>query len=352
MGLPLAPLLANWFVSKIERGILSDKKHDRYKPVFYRRYVDDIFAIFNNPADRDSFLDALNSAHPNLSFTMETTSDALPFLDVEVSIKDGYYNTRVYRKPTNTGVVLNFESMAPLKWKKALVMGMLNRAYKLTSSLTYFQAEVENIKSSLRKNRYPDRFVNQICDHFIALHKIDQSSFPKTDIIVDGKPKDEKLNFLTIPFVGRPSQKLQHVISTEMKKMNISILASYTTTKVRSYFNLKDRCPKLFTSNVVYKYTCLRDEDTAYVGETRRQLFRRIEDHRGKDQNSAVFNHLQNCLICQSTDNICHQFTVLERCTPQNLLSYEALFIAKLRPVLNTQLGPTKGTAVTLRLYN
>ena len=109
--------------------------------------------------------------------------------------------------------------------------------------------------------------------------------------------------------------------------------------------------PEILYSNVVYTYTCLRDEDTAYVGETRRQ-FRRVEDHGGKDQSSAVFNHLYNFSIFQSTDNICQQFKILQKCTPKNLLSFEALLIAKLRPVLNTQLGPTKGVAVTLRLYN
>ena len=138
--------------------------------------MDDIFAEFTSSSDRDRFFTLLNSSHPNLQFTMETTSDALPFLDVEISAKDGMYNTRIYRKPTNTGVLLNFECIAPLKWKKALVMGMLNKSFKLSSSLSNYESEVENIKSSLRKNGYPDRLVSKLCDQFTESNNIIQSS--------------------------------------------------------------------------------------------------------------------------------------------------------------------------------
>ena len=352
MGLPLAPLLANWFVSKIERNIFSDSKNNQCKPIFYKRYVDDIFAVFTNSSDRDRFFTVLNSSHPNLQFTMEITTDALPFLDVEITAKDGMYNTRVYRKPTNTGVLLNFESIAPLKWKKALVRGMLNKAYKLSSSLACFKSETEIIKSSLRKNSYPDRFITKLCDNFIESNNIAKSSFPHVPAGTNTRSKDKKSNFFTIPYVGKASIKLQRQIAAEMERMQISVFGSYTTTKTSSYFNLKDKCPTLFTSNVVYEFTCLRDEGTAYIGETRRQLFRRVSDHAGKDKNSAVFNHLYNCSVCQSTKSICGQFKILQKCTPQNLLSFESLLIAKHRPVLNTQLGPGNRPAVTLTLYN
>ena len=43
MGSPLAPLLANWFVSKLETNLLNE-----IQPKMYTRYVDDIFTIFPN----------------------------------------------------------------------------------------------------------------------------------------------------------------------------------------------------------------------------------------------------------------------------------------------------------------
>ena len=68
------------------------------------RYVDDIFCVFN--ADFHSFLAKLNSLHPNLRFTYELWSDGrLPFLDVEISITNGNFESWVYRKNTNTNVI-------------------------------------------------------------------------------------------------------------------------------------------------------------------------------------------------------------------------------------------------------
>lgn len=72
MGSPLAPLLAEWFVSNIECKIFE--RDIPFKPLFYKRYVDDIFAIFKCIDDRDAFFDLLNNSHRNLTFTMETTT--------------------------------------------------------------------------------------------------------------------------------------------------------------------------------------------------------------------------------------------------------------------------------------
>ena len=48
-----------------------------FKPVFYRRYVDDIFA------HADKFKEYLLSKHPNINFSIEEEKDGCsPFLDV------------------------------------------------------------------------------------------------------------------------------------------------------------------------------------------------------------------------------------------------------------------------------
>ena len=50
---------------------------------FYRRYVDDTFALFNTEQDALSFFSYINSQHPNIKFTMEREENQkLSFLDV------------------------------------------------------------------------------------------------------------------------------------------------------------------------------------------------------------------------------------------------------------------------------
>jgi hypothetical protein len=350
MGSPLAPLLAEWFISKIENDIL--KKDRACNPVIYKRYVDDVFAIFKCEDDRDKFFSLLNAAHPNLEFTMETSTNFLPFLDTAVTIKNDHFETRVYRKPTNTGVVLNYHSVAPRKWKKSLVKCMLTRAYRVSSNMELFQSELETIRKIFKANSYPSRLIETVISDFIKSHSINEESFETNIVQQKEKAADSKKKvFLKIPFVGRPSSRLQRRIQEQLQNDDLRIKVAFSTTKVGEYFSLKSKCSTLFKSNVVYKFTCSRDRSTTYIGETQRHLFKRIQDHRGDDKNSAIFNHLYQCNQCQNVKNIAASFEILKHCTSTNIGSMEALLISKHWPSLNIQLGPGRGTIVSLTLY-
>ena len=46
MGLPLGPTIANFFLAILENRIFKNK--NQHSPKFYLRYVDDVFAVFEN----------------------------------------------------------------------------------------------------------------------------------------------------------------------------------------------------------------------------------------------------------------------------------------------------------------
>ena len=84
MGSPNAPISANIFLAFKESQWLQECPHE-YKPLHYKRYVDDTFVIFNNSEQSQQFLDYLKRQHPNTKFTCETQQDsALSFLDMNV----------------------------------------------------------------------------------------------------------------------------------------------------------------------------------------------------------------------------------------------------------------------------
>ena len=68
MGSPLASVLANLFMGHHKKRWLENYSSDIE---FYRRYVDDTFALFNTEQDALSFFSYINSQHPNIKFTME-----------------------------------------------------------------------------------------------------------------------------------------------------------------------------------------------------------------------------------------------------------------------------------------
>ena len=70
MNSPLGTNLANAFLCFHEQVWLNDCPED-FKPVYYRRYVDDIFALFCSPDHLEKFTNYLNSKHKNIKFTYE-----------------------------------------------------------------------------------------------------------------------------------------------------------------------------------------------------------------------------------------------------------------------------------------
>ena len=55
MGSPLGPSLANAFLRFHEQIIWLNDYPEDYKPVYYRRYVDDIFALILSPDHLEKF---------------------------------------------------------------------------------------------------------------------------------------------------------------------------------------------------------------------------------------------------------------------------------------------------------
>ena len=118
-------------------------EYEGVRPSFYRRYVDDSFAVFENKEDSFSFLEYLNTKHQNITFTKELNVDGkLPFLDVLVENKNTF-TTSVYHKPTFTGLLTNFRSFIPLGYKIRLIKTLLDRIYKINNTGKGFH---ENVK--------------------------------------------------------------------------------------------------------------------------------------------------------------------------------------------------------------
>ena len=71
MGSPLGSTLANIFLCYHKRNWLKDCPKD-FKPVYYKRYVDDIFVLFNKPEHAQFSLEYMNKKHKNMTFSIET----------------------------------------------------------------------------------------------------------------------------------------------------------------------------------------------------------------------------------------------------------------------------------------
>ena len=142
MGSCLGPTFANAFLCYHEVNWLNDC-NPAFKPVYYRRYVDDTFLLFNDRTHIPLFLDYLNSKHPNIKFTFEIEENSkLSFLDVMITRESGSIISSVFRKPTFTGLGTNFRSFIPEVFKINYIITLFNRCYNLSSNWFQFDSEI------------------------------------------------------------------------------------------------------------------------------------------------------------------------------------------------------------------
>ena len=84
MGSPLGPALANIFLCYDETTWLKNCSKS-FKPVYYKRYVDDIFVLFEKPEQVLWFVNYTNKRHINTKFSFETEKDnCFSFLNVKI----------------------------------------------------------------------------------------------------------------------------------------------------------------------------------------------------------------------------------------------------------------------------
>ena len=71
----------HFYVSMNRFGLMNE-----FKPVYYRRYVDNIFVLFCWPDHLEKFKSYLNSKHRNIRFTCgKEQNNSVPFLEVLIT---------------------------------------------------------------------------------------------------------------------------------------------------------------------------------------------------------------------------------------------------------------------------
>ena len=253
MGSPLGPLMVSTFMCSSEEKLA----HENKLPDFYRRYVDDIFALVPDLAAATDFLSVLNDAHPAIQFTMETAvNNSLPFVGMVITKTDNRFNTCVYRKNTNKGLLLHYQSHVDNRYKRSLMRTMLDRAKRLSSSPDLFSKECQDLKTVFLKLKYP--------------------------VLIILPFKDQK-----------SADSVRRQLSDLGKKIDRVLQPVFTSRKISEDLKVTETKPSLVNQQcVVYEFKC-NSCDTNYIGYTSRHLHLRIEEHKY----SVIGKHLKTNTI-------------------------------------------------------
>ena len=144
--------------------------------------------------------------------TVEEENDhQLPFLDVCVKRElDGTLSTSVYRKPTYSGLLMKYDSFVPIEFKRSIIYGLVNRAWRICSSETNFQRDVDYLKCLFSANGYPERFVVKCVKTVINRKGL--------DVVSPVYGPERKPVFISLPYCGTNSLQLKRQLKRILLK--------------------------------------------------------------------------------------------------------------------------------------
>ena len=88
----------------------------------------------------------LNDSHPSINFTVELAENGkLPLA----------WRQRYAKKPTDTGLLLHYQSHVDVRYKQSLLKKMLNCVFKLSSTWQLFHLECERLTQTFSRLQYP-----------------------------------------------------------------------------------------------------------------------------------------------------------------------------------------------------
>ena len=198
MGTKMAVAFANIFMNAIEREIIRLSPN---KPLVWKRYIDDIFSLWNiDKKDIGSFIELANNHHPTIKFTAEISDTEIALLDT--CVYKGYrfesesiLDVRTHFKPTESFQYTEYSSCHPPGVRKGFIKGEALRLLRTNSSEETFEENIKQFKRKLRARGYPDNLSEKI---------LSEVKFSERSSALQNKEKTHKR---ILPFVTeyRPS---------------------------------------------------------------------------------------------------------------------------------------------------
>lgn len=362
MGNRLAPPVAIAFMHAFESSFLASITE---KPIFYVRYIDDIFGIWTHGIDRlNHFFNLMNCHNPSIQLTLEHTemTGKLAFLDTMLTIHpSGAYSTELYFKPMTAPIILHFTSAHPMSTKRAVLNAEIQRAMRVSSDQHAVDRSLNAITRLFIHNGYPENIIQRTI-------RTNKYNFRRG--IHQEKHRHKKS---TAHQNDRVYMRLPYINETIVRRVNgilrsckapikpVWINENAIHTMLISSALTSPSCPsgnrhchtctnglmnKCHTKNVIYKITCKLCEamhlNVAYVGECTRPVRYRFNEHLSNARLRKVDTPLGEHILHAHTDisnsdvNKSFHIEILDKgkdCAEVKIK--ESIHIRNLKPSLN-----------------
>ena len=166
-------------------------------------------------------------------------------------------------------------------------MGPLFRCFNASSCEETLNIGLERIRTKFVSNGYPESIVESKIDYMIE-HNFKP---PKSEKDVD------KIYYFRCKFTDFKCDKIAQKMRTLIQKLFPKFLfrVAFSQIKLENFIHrrLKHQLDPFEKSGLVYDFTCCCMQ--RYIGETKRTLRVRVQEHSTSDKNSAIYQHIRSC---------------------------------------------------------
>lgn len=204
----VSPTLAMLALSYLEIRFREDHPliFDTLK--YSARYLDDIIVVITSDDYDMSIISSKIYQDIFILEQTEVTRSEKPFLDVELSIKQGNIHWKIYRKPGNAYCYPHFKSYMPYHIKTGFIYAEMVRIFERCKSVKDAEADLQLFKERLCLRGYKNRFIEK------ALKRKQSTS----------KPQEQIKHWKVIPYIEGCSNKyLLETLSYNKEEYKISL---------------------------------------------------------------------------------------------------------------------------------
>jgi hypothetical protein len=257
MGSPISSIIADIFLHYYENMFIKHLFESK-NIIYYSRYVDDIFIIYDNTmTDPDNLTNSVNNIHKDIIFkSTSETNNQINFLDLLIIRNESSIEIDIYRKPYTTDTTINLFSNHPIEHKLAAYRYYLTRMNSLPISTTRKQKEWTTIQHIAKTNNFPHTTIQK-------LNRSIQTKLNDHTIHSNTHTRPKKWTVFTYYH-----SSIRH-ITNMFKNINIGIALRSTNNIYNLLKTTKNNTTDQYTKSGIYILSCTTCE-RSYVGQTGR----------------------------------------------------------------------------------
>lgn len=237
--------------------------------LYWYRYVDDIICLFKgNENEQIEFLTYLNSISKNITFTMESQNKQINFLDLTIIKNKDKHSFKIFRKQTQSDLIIPANSNNPWSHKMAAFRSMINRLTKIPMDKISYQQELKTIKELATKNGYKPNMIDTMIKRMKKKSSSENDNREETTKDYICIPHNTILNKAT-----RKTFSKKFKIAYRTKNNAFNLINNYTKSDSTTTIT-----QNIFNKSGVYKLTC-DDCTKCYIGQTGRSFKCRFNEH-------------------------------------------------------------------------